>query len=239
MTSGSQHLRTLLRSVLLAVVIVGGFVSILATNGRDCTAELGESCTEWSDCCLGICEGGRCCRDVGGDLSPDTPASECCSGQINDIGHGPYCCATAGMVVGAADRCCSGLVRDFETGQCYDPCPAGCYWEHGPVTHDAGDQCVCPGNGTGATPGTGVTPPGPRACSPCNVTEPNCYVYRAYEEGYWDSALGTGCRGIGPFYAPNQRAAEQCAREAAVRLGYEGWTLEAYSGLEPLNPCRR
>jgi len=223
----TRKFTSLLRLLLLSLVVAGGIASIIASNGNDCV-EVGESCSENSDCCHNHCEGGRCCRGIGADLASEAPASVCCSGQIRTGPYGPYCCGTDGMVVSSDDRCCEGLERNPRTGACIAPrCPPGCTWRDS-ASVVGGGECECPPSGGGGTP---EIPP----CSSCDVpSESNCWFYRVYHEGYTSSGtpIGTGCRTAGPFQAPNEAAAVDCARRIAAATGLSSdrpWVVEDIS----------
>ncbi len=193
---------------------------------RDCDG-VNEPCSENADCCHNHCEGGRCCRGIGADLASADPASDCCSGQIRTGYYGPYCCGTAGMIVTSADRCCEGLEWNSSTGECLTPsCPPGCTLRVGSATV-GDDYCECP-------PGSGTTPE-IAPCSPCtDPSEPNCWFYRVYHEGYNSSggALGTECRLAGPFHASSEDEAEDCARIIAANRGLpsnRAWVVDDIS----------
>lgn len=212
---------SLTRYLLLAVICIGGLVSILATNGNGCLG-VNEACEENSACCSNHCEGGRCCKGVPAALGSSDPASDCCSGQIRVGDHGPYCCGTEGMMVDDAEDCCEGLERVYATGRCAVPCPPGCTRTRPSVVGDAGG-CECDDE----VPPTPVEIP---PCQPCtDLSDDNCYFYRVSHEQYWDDVLGTGCRLYGPFTAPDDETAEWCARNFAGAEGFSGswpWLVE-------------
>lgn|GEM_PF-3312719 len=228
---------SLLKMVLLAVVVVAGFFSIVATDDDPCL-DVGETCTSDGECCANHCEDGRCCRGVGADLDSDEGPSACCSGAIRrDPVTGPYCCGTEGMVVSSDDRCCEGISRDPLTGVCTS-CPSPCYWAAAPSVVGGERECVCPD-------GDGTVPTVPRLpCSSCDdLSASDCWLYTVYHEGYYgpDIILGQGCRLYGPFYAPDAETAERCARAAAEAEGFSwewAWVVEEYTGSPPA-PCVR
>jgi hypothetical protein len=218
----------LFKTVLLAVVVAAGFLSIIATN--DSCLEIGEPCTGDGECCVNHCEDGRCCRSVGADLDSDEGPSSCCSGAIGrDPDTGAYCCGTEGMAVSVDDPCCEGMSRDPETGAC-SRCPSPCYWSSEPAVVGTEPECVCPDDDT-TTPSVPIPP-----CSICDdPSASDCWFYTVYHEGYYgpDMILGQGCRLYGPFYAPDADAAENCARAAAVYEGFSrewAWVVEEYAG---------
>ncbi len=193
---------------------------------RDCV-DVNESCSEDSDCCHYHCEGGSCCRGIGADLSYSDPPSDCCSGRIRTNERtGPYCCGTAGMEVSSADRCCEGLGWNPATGECAVPdCPPDCTWNDADVV--GGGECVCDDD---------VTVP-EIPCSPCdNLSEPDCWFYRVYHEGYTSSGdpSGDGCRLAGPFWAPDEATAEDCASREVADRGLTAdipWVVEDISDI--------
>jgi hypothetical protein len=169
---------------------------------------------------------GVCCASEGRVLADDETSAVCCSGQTRNGTSGPYCCATAGERVISEDRCCEGLeyVPRDGRGECREPCPPGCHAN--PEYVVGGEQCICPPGGGG-----GVEPH-PQPCTPC--TDPDaadCRTYRVYNEGYFgEFVVGKGCVPL-TFYAPDEKTAEECARQLAAAQGLsQNWAYVVEEG---------
>jgi hypothetical protein len=219
------------RSLFLSLVALVSIAAIVAgCDGGTPRADVGEPCSEDSDCRHNHCEGGRCCRGIGADLDLDDPASDCCSGQIRSGDYGPYCCGTDGMVVDSEDECCELYTWNSRTRRCAAPrCPPGCTWDVGAV--EGGGACVCPGD---VTVVPDIPAPDLAPCSECDdPSEPDCRWYRVYHEGYPADELGTECRAFGPFHARDEGEAEMCARILAAERGLprddREWIIEDIS----------
>jgi hypothetical protein len=220
------------RSLLLSLVALASVAAtVVACSGGTPCAGVGESCSENSDCCHNHCEEGRCCRGIGADLDLADPASDCCSGQIRTGPYGPFCCGTDGMEVSTEDRCCELYSWNPTTHRCEaPPCPAGYTWRENAAVVGGGG-CVGPGD---VTVPPEIPEPEPPPCSRCDdLSEPDCWFYRVYHEGYFDDELGTECRAFGPFQASDERMAEECARRLAAEQGlpmdHRVWVVEDIS----------
>lgn len=238
---GSRTLLPIIRMLLLAGTIAGGVLAIIASNGDPCL-DIGASCESNGECCANNCEEGRCCRGDGAELGMDESQSVCCSGRRRTGIYGPYCCGTEGRVVVREEVCCEGLGRDVVTGRCSE-CPSPCYWAVAPSTWGPGRTCVCP-DSPGYDPE--YEPPPITPCTECDdPAADDCWFVRVAHEGYFGSelVLGQGCRVYGPFYAPDEGSAQDCARAFATAEGIShdwAWEIETYD--EPVavgNLCLR